>query len=196
MDSIEVIQWLEREFENIKFIIILLSVLKKVFSIGHRFNDFSIFERLANYDHIHYKSHQRDKLIRCLKNYLIDYQFPHLIWDEQSANRKIKTCLWFFLVIVMSQTGTFLHILSWGDDVYEKEWCRAILNIVNGLFMFSNIGDSNLKHIFGGLDNWHILSEDRNAICYTKQQFSQSFVMNLESLKKVLYLDFLCGKTE
>ena len=62
--------------------------------------------------------------------------------------------------------------------------------------MFSNIGDSNLKHIFGGLDNWHILSEDRNAICYTKQQFSQSFVMNLESLKKVLYLDFLCGKTE
>ena len=58
--------------------------------------------------------------------------------------------------------------------------------------MFSNIGDSNLKHIFGGLDNWHILSEDRNAICYTKQQFSQSFVMNLESSKKILYLDFLC----
>ena len=60
--------------------------------------------------------------------------------------------------------------------------------------MFSNIGDSNLKHIFGGLDNWHILSEDRNAICYTKQQFSQSFVMNLESLKKILYLDFCVVK--
>ena len=50
----------------------------------HRFiytND-GVFERLANYDYIHCKSRQKYKLIRCLRNYLIDYQFPHLIWDE------------------------------------------------------------------------------------------------------------------